>query len=79
MSFVENTFSFFTRNNECFIQSKLNFYLPIIFFIIGYCISRFFIFKTEANPKEEARKIKITEYILNKYQQENEDFFLGKN
>lgn len=79
MSFLENIFSFFTQNNECLMQNKLNFYLPILFFIIGYCISKFFIFKTETNSKEEARKIKITEYILNKYQKENEDFFLGKS
>ena len=67
----------FTNDVHCSLESKLNFYLPFLFFIIGFCFFRFVVFKSNTNEKEEIRKRKISEYILNKYKEENEQFFFG--
>ena len=67
----------FTNEEGCTLQNRLNTILPVLFFIIGFVFFKFFVFKEKTNEKEENRKRKISAFILDKYKDDNENFFFG--
>ena len=67
----------FTNEEGCTMQKRLNAILPVLFFIIGIVFFKFFVFNDKTNEKEENRKRKISAFILDKYKEDNEDFFFG--
>lgn len=67
----------FTNEEGCTMQKRLNAILPVLFFIIGIVFFKLFVFKDKTNEKEENRKRKISAFILDKYKEDNEDFFFG--
>lgn len=67
----------FTNEEGCTMQNRLNAILPVLFFIIGLVFFKLFVFNDKTNEKEENRKRKISAFILDKYKEDNEDFFFG--
>ena len=67
----------FTNEEGCTMQNRLNAILPVLFFIIGIVFFKLFVFNDKTNEKEENRKRKISAFILDKYKEDNEDFFFG--
>lgn len=67
----------FTNEEGCTMQKRLNAILPVLFFIIGIVFFKLFVFNDKTNEKEENRKRKISAFILDKYKEDNEDFFFG--
>ena len=67
----------FTNEEGCTMQKRLNAILPVLFFIIGLVFFKLFVFNDKTNEKEENRKRKISAFILDKYKEDNEDFFFG--
>lgn len=67
----------FTNEEGCTMQKRLNAILPVLFFIIGIVFFKFFVFNDKTNEKEENRKRKISAFILDKYKEDNEEFFFG--
>ena len=67
----------FTNEEGCTMQKRLNAILPVLFFIIGIVFFKLFVFNDKTNEKEENRKRKISAFILDKYKEDNEEFFFG--